>query len=48
MVIVCRTKDDKHINFPAIQLSGQTVGVSNSNKFLGHIITDTLEDDADI
>ena len=48
MVMVCRTKDDMDIKFPAFHLSGQTLGVSNSTKYLGHIITDTLEDDADM
>ena len=36
------------IKFPAFHLSGQALGVSNSTKYLGHIITDTLEDDADM
>ena len=48
VVMVCRTKDDMDIKFPAFQLSGQTLGVSNSTKYLGHIITDTLEDDANM
>ena len=48
VVMVCRTNDDMDINLPAFQLSGQTLGVSNSTKYLGHIITDTLEDDANM
>ena len=48
VVMVCRTKEDMDIKFPAFHLSGQALGVSNSTKYLGHIITDTLEDDADM
>ena len=48
VVMVCRTKDNMDIKFPTFHLSGQSLGVSNSTKYLGHIITDTLEDDADI
>ena len=35
-------------SFIFFHLSGQALGVSNSTKYLGHIITDTLEDDADM
>ena len=48
VVMVCRTKDNMDIKFPTFHLSGQSLGVSNSTKYLGHIITDTLEDDADV
>ena len=37
------------IKFPPFYLSGEELGVSNTTKYLGHIITDiTLEDDADM
>src|SRR4029434_2610611 len=48
VVMVCRTKADMDIKFPAFHLSGQTLAVSNSTKYLGHIITDMLVDDADL
>ncbi|KAL2103995.1 hypothetical protein ACEWY4_000863 [Coilia grayii] len=48
MVMICRTKDDKHLNFPGLHLSGQTLSVCKSAKYLSHIINDKLEDDADI
>ena len=48
VVMVCRTKDDMEIKFPPFYLPGEELGVSNTTKYLGHIITDTLEDDADM
>ena len=48
MVLICRTKDDLKLRFPDFYLSGQTMSVSKSVKYLGHIITDTLEDDEDM
>ena len=48
VVMVCRTKEDIEIKFPTFSLSGQILGVSSSTKYLGHIITDSLEDDADM
>ena len=45
MVLICRTKDDLELKFPDFYLSGQTICVAKSAKYLGHIITDTLEDD---
>ena len=48
MVLICRTKDDMELRFPAFYLSGQTMCVSKSTKYLGHIITATLEDDEDM
>ena len=45
MVLICRAKDDLELRFPDFYLSGQTIIVSKSAKYLGHIITDTLEDD---
>ena len=48
MVLICRTKDDQELKFPDFYLSGQTICVAKSAKYLGHIITDTLEDDEDM
>ena len=48
VVMICRTKDDRDLNFPVFYLSGQALSVCNSTKYLGHIITDTLEDDEDM
>lgn len=46
--MIRRTKDDKHLNFPPFQLSGQILSVCSSAKYLGHIINDKMEDDADM
>ena len=48
MVLICRTKEDLDLKFPSFYLSGQIMCVSKSVKYLGHIITDTLEDDDDM
>ena len=48
VVMICRTKEDRKLNFPVFHLSGQDLSVCNSTKYLGHIITDTLEDDTDM
>ena len=48
MVLICRTKDDSELRFPHFYLSGQTVNVAKSAKYLGHIIADTLDDDEDM
>ena len=48
VVMICRTKDDRDLKFPTFYLSGQALCVCNNVKYLGHIITDTLEDDADM
>jgi len=47
VVLVCRTKEDQKQHFPMFHLSGQCICVSNCAKYLGHIITDKMEDDAD-
>lgn len=46
-VMICRTKDDLKIKFPPFCLSGMELGRANTTKYLGHILTDTPEDDAD-
>lgn len=48
VVMVCRTKDVLKIKFSPFYLYGVELGVANATKYLGHILTDTLEDDADI
>ena len=48
VAMFCRTKEDMEIKFPTFYLSGEELGVSSTTKCLGHIITDTLEDDADM
>lgn len=47
-VLICRTKDDKNLNFPDFHLSGQKLSVCREIKYLGHIITDQLCDDDDM
>lgn len=48
MIMICRTKKDQHLNFPGFYLSGQTLSVCTNAKYLGHIINDKMEDDADM
>lgn len=48
MVLIVRAKDDLELKFPAFYLSGRTMCVAKSTTYLGHIITDTLEDDDDM
>ena len=48
MVLICRTKEDQKQTFPVFYLSDQTLLVCSSCKYLGHIINDKLEDDADL
>ena len=48
VVMICRTKEDRKLNFPVFHLSGQDLSVCDSTKYLGHILTDRMEDDADM
>ena len=48
VVLICKTKEDRKLTFPVFYLSGQILSLSNSCKYLGHIITDTMEDDSDM
>ena len=48
VVLICRTKEDQKMHFPMFYLSGQSLCVSSCTKYLGHIITDKMEDDADM
>ena len=47
-VLICRTKQDKRLNFPAFQLSGNILDVCRRIKYLGHFINDQLNDDDDV
>ena len=47
-VLICRTKEDKRLNFPLFKLSGNSLEVWNRIKYLGHIVTDQMTDDDDI
>ena len=48
LVMICRTKEDKRLNFPDFYLSGQTLTVCARTKYLGHIINEKMEDDDDM
>ena len=48
VIMICRTKEDKTLKFPVFTLSGATVKVCDTVKYLGHIITDCLSDDEDM
>ena len=47
-VLICRTKEDKHLNFPLFKLSDNSLEVWSKIKYLGHFITDQMTDDDDI
>ncbi len=46
--MICRTKEDKSINFPVFMLSKKSLTVCAKVKYLGHIITQRMTDDEDI
>ena len=46
--MICRTKEDQHLKFPGFYLSGQTRSVCTNAKYLGQLINDKMEDDADM
>ena len=48
VVLICRSKGDKHLIFPSFYLSEQEISVCSKTKYLGHIITDQLSDDDDM
>ena len=48
VVMICRTRRDQALSFPSFYLSGQALSVCNSTKYLGHIITDQMDDDEDM
>ena len=47
-VLICRTKEDKRLNFPLFKLSDNYLEVWKSIKYLGHFISDQMTDDDDI
>ncbi len=46
--MICRTKEDKSINFPVFKLSKKSLTVCAKVIYLGHIITERMTDDEDI
>ncbi len=46
--MICRTKEDKIINFPVFKLSKKSLTVCAKVKYLGHIIIERMTDDEDI
>ena len=46
--MICRTREDRDLNFPSFHLSGQVLTVCSSTKYLGHIINDDMSDDDDM
>ena len=47
-VLICRTKEDRRLNFPVFKLSDNNLEVWNKIKYLGHFVTDQMTDDDDI
>lgn len=47
-VLICRTKQDKQLNFPLFKLAQKTLEVHKKVKYLGHFITEQMNDDDDI
>lgn len=47
-VLICRTKQDKSLKYPVFRLSNNNLEVCKMIKYLGHCITDDLNDDDDI
>lgn len=48
VVMICRTKEDRDLTFPAFYLSEHVLSVSDKTKYLGHFITDQMYDDDDM
>ena len=46
-VLICRTKQDKWLNFPVFKLSNDCLEVCKKIKYLGHCIADDMDDDDD-
>lgn len=44
-VLICRTKQDKSLKFPEFRLSNNSLEVCKKIKYLGHCITDDMNDD---
>lgn len=47
-VLICRTKQDKLLNFPVFTLANNCLEVCKKIKYLGHCIADDMNDDDDI
>ncbi len=48
VVMICRTKDHRDLNFPDLYLSGQVWNVCTTVKYLGHFINNEMSDDDDM
>ncbi|XP_024116673.2 uncharacterized protein LOC112138347 [Oryzias melastigma] len=48
MVMISKTKEDKNVKFPDFHLRNVVLACSDRIKYLGHIITEDMTDDADI
>lgn len=48
VIMICRTKEDKSVEFPRFTLCGNDLTVCHKYKYLGHFITEDLSDDEDI
>ena len=48
VVMICRTKKEQALSFPTLYLSGQALSVCDKTKYLGHIITEQMDDDDDM
>ena len=46
-VLICRTKQDRWLNFPVFKLSNNCFEVCKKIKYLGHCIADDMDDDDD-
>ena len=47
-VLICRTKEDKSLKFPVFRLPNNPIDVCKKIKYLGHCITDDMNDDDDM
>ncbi len=45
VIMICRTKEDKSLQFPVFKLSDNALYLCNKVKYLGHILTDQMTDD---
>ena len=48
VAMVCRTREDKDLSLPSFYLAGQELPVRCKCKYLGHVITEQMNDDDDL
>ncbi len=48
VVMICRSKEHKDLNFPDLYLSEQVLNACTTAKYLGHIIINEMSDDDDM